>query len=86
MPTLPPPVANVAPPANVLVAVVLVARNAAAVGVEEETMAPVELVVSIMLAPVPERVKDGAENEEVSVRVPTVKFPAVVEARYELTA
>ena len=73
------------PPANVLVAVVLVARNAAAVGVEEETMAPVALVVSIMLAPVPERVKDGAEKEEVAVSVPTVRLPMDDEAKNEST-
>src|SRR3989338_5564064 len=48
-------------------------------------MAPVELVVSIMLAPVPERVKDGAENEEVAVRVPTVRLPIEDEAKNEST-
>ena len=38
-----------------------------------------------MLAPVPERVKDGAEKEEVAVSVPTVRLPMDDEAKNEST-
>ncbi len=68
------------PPAKVEVAVVEVALIAATCGVEVDTTLPDASVERSILAPVPWRVR-----VEVEISVPTVRRPAVVEDRYELT-